>query len=636
MIIPLKKYLFLGSQEDLNVFFNEAQKKGIIQFIPSINKEIVRPREIQELIDALKILKHYGVDENIYPESITSSEIVQEVLGLQTQLQKLEEEKIAVQAEVIKVQPLGDFSLLELKEIEESSSKKFHFYFAKRSLIGEDDDLILINTDHEFDFFVGFSEKPNLAKELTEIELVDSLENLKNHLQEIKEKIKLTESSLKKIAPFADFLRKSLIEKTNEHELIAAKEGTSEFLENRLFGVHAWVPENKTTELVQLTMDLSVLFEEIQIEESDRVPTHMVNQGLAKVGEDLVHIYDVPSHEDKDPSMWVLFAFALFFAMIISDAGYGLIYLAVGLFLYFKYPTAKGTLKRTIKLINLVACFSVFWGVMACSYFSIPIKPDSPLRKVSGINYLINKKLDYHISTQDDVFEKFTQQYPLAKKEKNSEQFILLCKEEKNNQVKYVVQEEFADNILLEFSLIVGIVHVSLSFLRNIRVNWAGAGWIFAMIGGYLYFPNFLNATSLVNFLGLMSKSLTSIIGTQLMLGGFGLAVLLAVIQNKAKGLAEILTSIQVFADVLSYLRLYALGLAGMIMASTFNSIGQEVGFVTGALITIIGHVVNITLGIMGGVIHGLRLNFLEWYHYSFQGGGKLFAPLKLLKEKLN
>ena len=196
------------------------------------------------------------------------------------------------------------------------------------------------------------------------------------------------------------------------------------------------------------------------------------------------------------------------------------------------------------------------------------------------------------------------------------------------------MQEEFSDNILLELSLLVGIIHISISFLRNIRGAYAGIGWVISMIGGYLYFPVFLHSTSIINFLNILSKPVAQVVGFQMLMGGGILAVVLALIQNKLKGIAEVMTSMQVFADILSYLRLYALGLAGMIVASTFNTMGIEKGFLPGALIIMIGHAINITLGIMGGLIHGLRLNFLEWYHYSFQGGGRLFNPLRLLKDK--
>ncbi len=92
------------------------------------------------------------------------------------------------------------------------------------------------------------------------------------------------------------------------------------------------------------------------------------------------------------------------------------------------------------------------------------------------------------------------------------------------------------------------------------------------------------------------------------------------------------MTVIEVFADVLSYLRLYALALAGSIMANTFNSFGLNMPIAIGIVVIIVGHSLNIVLSVMGGVIHGLRLNFLEWYHYSFEGEGKKHKPLALLQ----
>ncbi len=78
-------------------------------------------------------------------------------------------------------------------------------------------------------------------------------------------------------------------------------------------------------------------------------------QGIFRLGEDLVHIYDTPSATDKDPSNWVLYSFALFFAFIIGDAGYGLVYLAIALFLKYKFPNVKGAGKRFINLFILIS-----------------------------------------------------------------------------------------------------------------------------------------------------------------------------------------------------------------------------------------------------------------------------------------
>ena len=120
-------------------------------------------------------------------------------------------------------------------------------------------------------------------------------------------------------------------------------------------------------------------------------------------------------------------------------------------------------------------------------------------------------------------------------------------------------------------------------------------------------------------------------LGVYLLFGGLIAAVVISPIQNKLAGFAELAVVIQIFADVLSYLRLYALALAGAMMSATFNNLGAAAGPILGIGIIVVGHTINIALGIMGGIIHGLRLNFLEWYHYSFEGGGKMLNPLRLL-----
>ena len=134
--------------------------------------------------------------------------------------------------------------------------------------------------------------------------------------------------------------------------------------------------------------------------------------------------------------------------------------------------------------------------------------------------------------------------------------------------------------------------------------------------------------------MGLIAKPEATAIGLQLIYVGMGTALGLALLQKRLKGFGEIANLVQVFCDVLSYLRLYALGLAGAVMAQTFNELGMDIGLVFGFIVILLGHSINIVLGLVAGVIHGLRLNFIEWYHYSFVGGGRLFKPLIRFKFK--
>jgi len=247
---------------------------------------------------------------------------------------------------------------------------------------------------------------------------------------------------------------------------------------------------------------------------------------------------------------------------------------------------------------------------------------------------MVKKKAEYHLQRKDDVYQDWVHEFPKVQTATTADEFLDYTIAQKGHRNISMASAEFNDNILLELSLFVGVIHLSLSFLRYLRRNLAGLGWVLFMIGGYLFFPIKLNATSMLEFMGLVTPEFARDLGIQLICFGIGTSLVLAVIQKKWAGLGEILNAIQVFADVLSYLRLYALALAGIIMAETFNDMGVAIGLLGGFIVVLLGHSVNILLGVMAGVIHGLRLNFIEWYHFSFDGGGRLFKPLRLLKSE--
>lgn len=298
-----------------------------------------------------------------------------------------------------------------------------------------------------------------------------------------------------------------------------------------------------------------------------------------------------------------------------------------------KFPSLKESGKRLLKLFFILSVSCIFWGLLTTSFFGLSIDPQSPISKVSLISYLAGKKAEYHRASKDAVYQEWVARFPEIEQAKNGKEMLSKVVVYKEKVKSYEMLGEFSDSILLEFSLIVGIIHVILSLARYSLRNVANIGWIAFTVGGYLYFPIVLKATSIIEFLGWVPSQIAATVGIQLIYGGIGFAVIAALIQHRFKGLKEITQLVQVFADILSYLRLYALALASSIMAHTFNDLGINTGLVPGLVIILVGHLVTLVLGTQGGIIHGLRLNFIEWYHYSFEGEGRLFNPLRKLKD---
>lgn len=638
MIIDLKKYLFIGAKEDLREFFLRAQEKGFIEFITSRGKKAAElPKEIKNLIEAIKVLRKQPVKSPYTGggDLAFAHEIVQRILGLKAEIDKLSEEKRFLEAEISRVAPFGDFSFDNIAFIENAGNRKLQFFCmktSKRQKVVLPEELIYIGTDYDLDYFIAINKEPKTYPEMIEMRFEQSLGELKNYFAFVSESLHQIEAELKGFAGYIPFLKESLLEHLDTHFLSSTKKEVEFPIEGSLFSIEGWVPTNKIDKLFPLVEGLAIHVEPISIEEKDRVPTYMQNKGPGRLGEDLVKIYDIPSPSDKDPSSWVFWSFALFFAIIISDAGYGLLYLGLAIFLRYKFPDLKGKGKRLLKTFTILSVACIVWGILTTSFFGITLHPTNPLSKMSVVHYLVEKKATYVFDQKGEVYQEWAKRIPQVTKAQNGSQMLDLAFEIKNGKTTYKMLEDFNDNILLEISLLIGVLHIAISLFRYSLRNWANIGWILFLAGGYLYFPRILDALSFTQFIFGMSEAAASTYGIQLLFIGIGLAIVLALIQRGFKGISEGMNLIRVTADVLSYLRLYALALAGAMLARTFNDLGVDIGLVFGFIVILFGHVINIQISTMAGVIHGLRLNFIEWYHYCFDGGGKLFNPLRKLK----
>jgi V/A-type H+-transporting ATPase subunit I len=639
MIVDLHKYLIIGSRSDMDRFFTLAQRAGFLEFIGlSHKKALEMPQDAKTIISAIKIARaHTAPTHEPFESPLDPVRLAEQIVKWNEEHERLLEEERMLNAEIARIAAFGNFSRDELDRLEEEGKRVFQFFCMKSDLAREmtlPPEVIFVGTEYDLDYFVSINKERAQYPKMIEIIIDRSVGELRERLHSLRLELLQVEHEIHDSARAIPYLQSGLLDYLNEHHLRLAKHDAASPLGSSLFAIEAWVPETKIKALYGLLSGLDVYAEEISIEARDKIPTYQENKGAAKIGEDLVLIYDTPASTDKDPSLWILIFFSIFFAIIVSDAGYGLVYLSLGLFLKFKFKKASGFLRRFIKLTLIASTACVIWGVLTASFFGIEIGPNNPFRKMSFIHYMAVRKAEYHLEKKDDVYQEYVRQFPDVETATDGHDFLVKASHEVDGKMSYEAQKDFYDDILLELSLFIGLIHISLSFLRNMTRNWTGLGWILFMVGGYLYFPSFLEATSFLNFLGIISKQVSFTIGKQMLFAGLGLVFIIALLQKRKWGaLHELTNAIQVFGDVLSYLRLYALSLAGMIMASTFNDLGSRLG-VIGIFIILIGHFVNLNLTVMSGVIHGLRLNFLEWYHYSFEGGGRLFDPLRIRKVK--
>ena len=482
------------------------------------------------------------------------------ILALKEEIERLNEEKRLLSAEIIRIAPFGDFSLEDIEFIETMGKLEIQFFCmktAKSHATNFTDEVIYIGTEYDLDYFITINPKARSYPDMIEMRIDRSLGELKEQYTLVQESLSALEAELKGYAGHLERLHEAYVERLNAFHLALAKKQVSFPMENsNLFAVEAWVPVNKTNTLYAFINEMAVHCEQISIEESDFKPTYMENKGIPRMGEDLVLIYDVPATTDKHPSGWVFWFFApFFFAMIVADGGYGLMYLALCIYLKYKYPQLKSFQRRFLKLATILASACVLWGIATSAFFGVQVKPDTWLGELSLTRYLSIKKAEYHFAANDDVKEYWIKHFPATATATTGKEFLEKATTvNKRGKIKYDMLDEFSDNILLEFSLMIGVIHITCAFLRYLWRNWAGLGWIAFMLGAYLYCPLMLHATSSVHFLGLVDKTTGPAIGLQLIYSGVIAALFLALVQKRLeRESARATTLIQVFGDVLLF-----------------------------------------------------------------------------------
>ncbi len=350
-----------------------------------------------------------------------------------------------------------------------------------------------------------------------------------------------------------------------------------------LFLVQGWIPAHATA-AVQDYADRSGLA--LLLEEPgprDAPPTLLDNPPALAAGQDLVGFYQVPPYAGWDPSQILFISFTAFFAMILSDAGYALV---LGLLLgagWRRLGRSAGGRRARVLGAALVGG-SLLWGVLVGSYFGFAPPPATLPARLAVFNV-----------------------------------------------------NDF--DTMMRVSVGLGVLHLMVAnfeMARNRPGQAAGRvalGWIAVLLGGFLL------------WLGGAHRTLAAV-GLYTLIFGLLVVFLFAsdrrvtdarsLLLRLLEGLRALTDLTKIFGDALSYLRLFALGLASASLALTFNGLARQVadevqglGLFLALLILLAGHLLNLALSIMSGVVHGLRLNFIEFYNWALVGEGYPFKPFK-------
>ena len=357
----------------------------------------------------------------------------------------------------------------------------------------------------------------------------------------------------------------------------------------RTFYLEGWLPVIAEDSVIN-TLDQNGCYYVIrEPEEGEEVPVLTVNNSMVTPFESITDMYSLPDYKGIDPTKYFSFFYAMFFGIMLSDAGYGMV-ITITCFIILKKFDLEGMTYKMIKMFFFCGISTIFWGAMFGGWFG-----------------------DFATVAAKTIFNK---------------DFV----------IQPIWFNPLADPTkLLIFSLLFGVAHIFFgmgikAYMLIRRGQWVDAicdvgAWYLVIIGLGLLIAG-----------GSISESVVPIGKYMAAAGG---AILLFTGGRKKKGIGRIfggLGSIYsitgYISDILSYSRLLALGLATGVIAQVVNTMGSLAGGgVFGTIVLLVvfvfGHAFNMTINSLGAFVHSSRLQYIEFFGKFYEDGGEPFNPLK-------
>ena len=616
MISKMTKYSFILLSEGQETFLERLQELGVVDITRSSRPVDEKSSALLEKAGRLRTLisKLSAVDCGKYADAEKIRKAAADCSGLDadafaelaagtfSRIGEIETEIQATGRELRERKPWGDFDKESVARLAELGYV-FHYYKmgtksfealdkSKYALQVINNDgknvhfVVVATADGEYDF--PAQECPAPAGSWKECEA--KLEGLNAELVRSK-------ATLAGLAAESGKLTVELEKTGSELDRYLAGATGEQAAENRIITFTGFAPVDVEERLCSELDKMDIYYVKEEAVEEDNPPIKLKNNGFSKLFECITGMYGMPVYGEWDPTPILSVFFFLFFAMCMGDAGYGIILIIYGIL-------------QDRKIVNI----SMFDGL-------------GKLISVLGISTTV---VGFFLGTAFGVSLTEVSWIPDALKS------VMLTGDIQVGGSTYALQ--------MVLALLIGVFHICLAmtikavlYTRRFgfRENISTWGWLILILGGII--------TAVVAMLGLVPESAVKIIviviGVVSALGIFifnkpGRNPLI----NIGAGLWDTYNmATGILGDVLSYIRLYALGLAGGMLGGAFNNLGSMVlgtnptwEWLPFVVILLFGHVLNILMSCLGAFVHPLRLNFVEYFKNSgYEGKGLKYNPLK-------
>lgn len=331
--------------------------------------------------------------------------------------------------------------------------------------------------------------------------------------------------------------------------------------------INGWVPTRKLDDLKsKLAKSTEGKFHFESFETDDEAPVELNNPSVIGPFEFFLNLYSLPKHNELDPTILVFLTFPLFFGFMLGDIGYGLVSLLAFFGLRYALRKQESELKLLSNILIVASLATIFFGFVFGEFFGAEIFEHPILNRAHDIN------------------------------------------------------------LMILVSVIVGAIHVNLGLLVGFYNELSKHGLMKAVFAKFSWII-FEAGVALV-----AADMILKVLPGASPIGGVMILAALAMLY-KAEGALGIIEIPAIFSNMLSYARLFAVGIASVLLAVVINDMAgalmKQGGFfmVAGIGVLIVGHLINLLLGIIGPFLQSMRLHYVEFFPKFYEGGGERYNP---------
>ena len=634
MIVPMKKVSLIVLSKEKENALKKLRKSGLLQIeiTEGTGGRVLELKEQIALLENAAATLSSKADKSAAKKEISKADallLAKKIADFSDETKNLYGSIAAYRSEIERLKnwgtvDVGDIAELENKGIKfdlyEMSAKEFKVFREKADVIVLSKTkpavrLVVPNPESFGDALKPFSafkvELPKISTKEIEAEILKA----ENRVKEI-------ENEISENAVYLDGIKNAVseLQKETEFEIYSTGMENESLSDSKDIGVAyfgGYIPADELDKLSTLARENSWGLLSRDPTEEDDVPTKLKNNRFVSLIYPLTDFLGtVPGYFEYDISGWFLGFILIFFGIIFGDGGYGLLICAVAGALMLKAKLSKKPIPPTIILIMLLGCATVLWGTLTCTWFGLTaIKLPAWIKNLS-IPYISN------------VYEK-RRWFPFWT---NGEAALTT-----------------AQNVQI-FCFALALLQLTVAHIKGMKRNCkslkmlSDLGSILQLIGMF-YVVMSLVVNGQVFPLGLVISGVpVGKIAIILVAVGFVMSfvfanyegsILKSVLDSLKNIVSVLLGVVNVFSDIVSYIRLWAVGLAGAAISATVNELAGpllgKLSFIVFAVILLVfGHGLNMILNILSVIVHGVRLNTLEFSsHLDMSWSGHKFKPFE-------